>query len=99
MTGNLNKRGKLLLKSVDKISYASTGSGAFLMSLNRDGLLKIIKNNKVEVLQVLGTRNLNPSIGDPLTLGYYMNNISHVDVVFQAYRNTEKKVPSYPSIL
>ena len=87
MTGNLNKRGKLQLKTVDKVSYASTGSGAFLKSLQRDGLLKIIKNAKVEVLQILGTNDLNPSIGCFKTLGYYMHHRAHVDVLFRAYRN------------
>lgn len=87
------------MKAADKISFASTGSGAFLKTLQKDGLLNVIKNAKVEILQILGIRDLNPAIGDFKSLGYYINQRTHVDVLFRGYRNLGPKIPDYPSIL
>jgi 3-phosphoglycerate kinase len=50
VTGNLSNRGKLHLKSADRVSFASTGSGSFLKALKGDGLFEIIKNANVEVI-------------------------------------------------
>lgn len=93
---NLNKKGKLQFHSMDLLSLTSSGSGSFLKSLGRDGLLKILENSGVEYINVLGTKDFNSKFCDPMRLGFLKH--KQQDCVFDVFRRESLSI-AHPSIL
>lgn len=93
---NLTKRGKLQFYSKETLSMCSSGSGSFLKSLGRDGLLKILESSGVEYINILGTRDFNSKFCDPLRIGYMAH--KKTDCIFDVFRR-ESKIVKNPSIL
>ena len=93
---NLNFKGKIIFTDQDNLSLCSSGSGAFLKSLGRDGLLKIMEASKIEYLNVVGTRNLTARICDPMALGYLVH--KQLDILFETFRRESLNITN-PTIL
>ena len=62
---NLNQRGKIQLSGPEKISMCSSGSGGFLKSLHKFGVLKILEKTDIQVINLVSSKDLNPRIADP----------------------------------
>lgn len=75
----------------------SSGSGSFLKSLGRDGLLKIMSSSGIEYLNILGTSDLNTPIADPEYLGY-IDQTPNADLLVHSYRRESAHV-NYPTVL
>ena len=102
MTASVNRKGKLQFLSPNRISLCSTGSGAVLKHLLKGGpnnLRQLLKDNGVEVVQFLGTRDLEAGIADIGTLGYLLDSNNSVDLAIAASRNNSGFIPDEPSVL
>lgn len=93
---NLSKKGKLQFHSKDTLSLSSSGSGSFLKSLGRDGLLKILESSGIEYLNIFGTRDFNSGFCDPVRLGYLHHRKK--DCIFDVFRRESLSI-SNASIL
>lgn len=93
---NLDKKGKLQFHSKDQLSMSSSGSGSFLKSLGRDGLLKILVSSGIEYINVLGTRDFNSKFCDPLRVGFMEH--KKTECIFDVFRRESLSVKN-PSIL
>lgn len=62
-------RGKLMLSDPCKISTAPNGNGGWYASMERSGMLKVIRDSKIEWLNVFAVDNVLQRIADPCFIG------------------------------
>jgi UDP-N-acetylglucosamine pyrophosphorylase len=93
----LNSHGKIQFNRKDKISLCSSGSGSFLKSLGRDGILEMMSSNGIEYLNVVGTTDLNTPTADPEYLGF-LDQMQGKDMLVHAYRRESVHI-NHPTIL
>ena len=93
---NLDFKGKIIFSDQDNLSLCSSGSGSFLKSLGRDGLLKIMEASKIEYLNIVGTKNLTARLCDPMSLGFLEQ--QGLDVTFETFRRESLNI-THPTIL
>lgn len=93
---NLDLKGKILFENPDRLSFCSSGSGAFLKSLNRDGLLKIMEGSGIEILNLVGTRNLNSRACDPVSIAFLHQ--KKLDCSFEGFRRESMNF-MFPTVL
>ncbi|MBE6842832.1 MAG: UDPGP type 1 family protein [Ruminococcus sp.] len=65
----VDTNGKLMLADKGVVSTAPNGNGGWYASLVRSGVLKILKDNKIEWLNVFAVDNVLQRIADPCFIG------------------------------
>jgi len=65
----VDTNGKLMLADKGTVSTAPNGNGGWYASLVRSGVLKILKDNKIEWLNVFAVDNVLQRIADPCFIG------------------------------
>ena len=69
MAPALSHEGKILLEDKDRISLAPNGNGGWFSSMQRCGLLDVLKKDGVEWINVFSVDNVLQNIADPVFLG------------------------------
>lgn len=64
-----NYDGKVYMESRSKISNSPNGNGGWYSSMNKGGMLDIVKENKIEWLNVFAVDNVLQRIADPVFVG------------------------------
>lgn len=103
---NLNRKGKIQLEELCKISLCSSGSGGFLKGLHKQGLMKILKKTQVDYLNIFNTNNVNLSLVDPFVIGLMTTskndneetNGKEIEVITEVFKKETTKI-EYPIIL
>jgi len=70
----VDRSGRIIFSSKDRISLCSVGSGGLLHSLNSQGLLKIMKRSGIDILHMVGMNDLNCKMACPIHIGYMLHN-------------------------
>lgn len=88
----LDTDGKLMLAEHDRIATAPNGNGGWYASMERAGILKVIRQNGIEWLNVFAVDNVLQSIADPCFIGAVIDSgkVSGAKVVAKA--DPEEKV-------
>ena len=69
----LSHEGKILLEAKDSLSLAPNGNGGWFTSMQRCGLLDLLKADGVEWINVVSVDNVLQNIADPVFLGAVMD--------------------------
>ncbi|MBO4887460.1 MAG: UDPGP type 1 family protein [Firmicutes bacterium] len=69
MAPALSHEGKILMEDKDRISLAPNGNGGWFSSMQRCGLLDLLKKDGVEWINVFSVDNILQNIADPVFLG------------------------------
>ncbi len=69
MAPALTHEGKILLEAKDSLSLAPNGNGGWFTSMQRCGLLDLLKKDGVEWINVVSVDNVLQNIADPVFLG------------------------------
>lgn len=65
----IDQNGKLMLSDPLKISTAPNGNGGWYASMERSGMLKVIRDSQIEWLNVFAVDNVLQRIADPCFIG------------------------------
>lgn len=100
---NLDKKGKIQLEELSKISLCSSGSGGFLKGLHKQGLMKILKKTSIKYVNVVNGNNLNSHMADPFVIGLLSifeqdKSKESIDVITDVYRRNSTRIDA-PTIL
>ena len=90
MIPNINRKGKILVNSNNKISLSSNGSGGFLANLNKTRIFESWESADIRYLNITDLNNLNSNVADPISLGFMIK--SGLKCVAEATKRKNKHV-------
>lgn len=65
----VDTKGKLMLSAPDRINTAPNGNGGWYASMERSGMLKVIRDSQIEWLNVFAVDNVLQRMADPCFIG------------------------------
>lgn len=92
----MDKSKNVLHTENGRIDYGSAGGGALLSSLMKYKIFEIWKKEGVQIVNIIGTDNLNTRICDPLAIAFLAE--SNFDCLADVVPNNGTDIP-YPALL
>eukprot|EP01080_Neovahlkampfia_damariscottae_P003991 gene3991-7247_t len=91
----LDVNGKILLESKSHVSFAPNGNGGMYSALEDEGVLKHMKDNSIEFIQIYCVDNVLIKILDPIFIGNCIKNKSDFSTKVIPKRSWDEKVGVY----